>query len=309
MAGLPSTVQVGFFVTSPCNLTVSEGACRYTESTAIFDHVSLVGAPGGGAWDTTDVGVVIDVDGSPHHPGRLDESAGAFTVTGTGDIAPLGADAGWLIERTLIGTFAGLIAVIVVAVKFVTDEYGRSLIRTTQLASPRQDRMLVAKAIVIGTVTFVAGLAAAIVAVPLGRQILLSNGNYILPVTMLTELRVIFGTAALLAVAAILSLALGALFRRSVAAVIASIVVIVFPYILAVANVLPLGALQWLLRLTPAAGFAIQQSVLEYPQVIGLYTPQMGYYPLAPWVGFAVLCGYTALALGLAVFLLRRRDE
>jgi ABC-type transport system involved in multi-copper enzyme maturation permease subunit len=42
--------------------------------------------------------------------------------------------------------------------------------------------------------------------------------------------------------------------------------------------------------------------------VIGLYTPQAGYYPLAPWAGFAVLCGYTALALGLAAFLLRRRD-
>ena len=41
--------------------------------------------------------------------------------------------------------------------------------------------------------------------------------------------------------------------------------------------------------------------------MIGLYTPLVGYYPLAPWAGFAVLCGYTALALGLAVFLLRRR--
>jgi hypothetical protein len=30
--------------------------------------------------------------------------------------------------------------------------------------------------------------------------------------------------------------------------------------------------------------------------------------PLAPWIGFAVLCGYGALAMGLAVFLLRRRD-
>jgi hypothetical protein len=29
---------------------------------------------------------------------------------------------------------------------------------------------------------------------------------------------------------------------------------------------------------------------------------------LSPWAGFGVLCGYTALALGLAVFLLRRRD-
>ena len=33
-----------------------------------------------------------------------------------------------------------------------------------------------------------------------------------------------------------------------------------------------------------------------------------GRCPLAPWTGFAVLCGYAALAMGLARFLLRRRD-
>jgi len=85
-------------------------------------------------------------------------------------------------------------------------------------------------------------------------------------------------------------------------------VVIVLPYILAVPHVMPVAAAQWLLRITPAAGFAIQQSLPQYPQVSNAYTPSSGYYPLAPWAGFAVLCGYAALALGLAIFLLRRRD-
>jgi hypothetical protein len=31
-------------------------------------------------------------------------------------------------------------------------------------------------------------------------------------------------------------------------------------------------------------------------------------YPLAPWAGFAVLCGYDVLGMGLDLFLLRRRD-
>jgi hypothetical protein len=35
------------------------------------------------------------------------------------------------------------------------------------------------------------------------------------------------------------------------------------------------------LRLTPAAGFAIQRSRPVYPQVANRYTPA-GYYPLAP---------------------------
>jgi len=61
------------------------------------------------------------------------------------------------------------------------------------------------------------------------------------------------------------------------------------------------------LRVTPAAAFAIQQSVPAYPQVTAAYTPPI-YFPLSPWAGFGVLCGYAALALGLAVVLLRRRD-
>jgi ABC-type transport system involved in multi-copper enzyme maturation permease subunit len=127
-------------------------------------------------------------------------------------------------------------------------------------------------------------------------------------VSPLTELRVVVGTAALLAVAAVFALALGALLRRSAVAVTASILVIVLPYLLAIGSLLPASSAQWLLRITPAAAFAIQQSIPEYSQVIGRYAPSAGYYPLVPWAGFAVLCGYTALALGLAVFRLRRRD-
>jgi hypothetical protein len=177
--------------------------------------------------------------------------------------------------------------------------------------------MLAAKAVVIGTVTFVAGLAAALVVVLFGVQILRNNGLDLLPVTLLTKLRVVVGTAALLALFAILALALGALFRRRFVAVAAAMVVIVGPYVAAIALVLPgiesqwearLAASQWLLRLTPAAGFAIQQSIPEYAHVIGPYTVVFGYYPLAPWAGFAVLCGYTGLALALAGFLLQKRD-
>ena len=68
------------------------------------------------------------------------------------------------------------------------------------------------------------------------------------------------------------------------------------------------GAAGWLLRVTPAAAFAVQQTLIQYPQVSNIYTPLSGYYPLAPWAGFAVLCAWAALALALAAFLLGRRD-
>ncbi len=81
------------------------------------------------------------------------------------------------------------------------------------------------------------------------------------------------------------------------------------PYFFATAlPVLPATAADWLLRVTPAAAFAVQQTVPRYPQVSASYTPGDGYFPLPPWAGFVLLYGYTALALGLAVVALRSRD-
>ena len=82
-----------------------------------------------------------------------------FTVSGSGDIAPATGDLD-AIKHTLAGTFAGLIAVVVIGVMFITAEYRRGLIRTTLTASPRRGRVLAAKAIVLAAVTFAAGLVA-----------------------------------------------------------------------------------------------------------------------------------------------------
>ena len=38
------------------------------------------------------------------------------------------------------------------------------------------------------------------------------------------------------------------------------------------------------------------------------YNPSSGYFPLAPWAGFAVLCAYAAAAYAIGAVLLRRRD-
>jgi hypothetical protein len=96
LAGLPATVQVGIFVTSPCHLTGSEsgGSCSYAPATAVFDHVNLQGEAPRGAWSRDDVGVTIQPDGKPHHPGSFAESGGIFTVTGNGDITALGTTGG-----------------------------------------------------------------------------------------------------------------------------------------------------------------------------------------------------------------------
>ncbi|MFC4586146.1 DUF1349 domain-containing protein [Sphaerisporangium corydalis] len=313
-AALPATVRAGLFVTSPSDMTVKANTmggsivqARFTQASAVFDRVEVRGRASG-AWRGDDVG---DDGGKTdweryHRPSGLLQAGGTLTVTGSGDIAP--SRDGVRVESTLTGVVLGLILVIVVAVMFVTAEYRRGLIRTTLLAEPRRGRVLAAKAAVAGAVAFVTGLTAGAVAVPLSVAVLRAGGNHVLPVSPLTEVRVVAGVAALFAATAVLAVALGALYRRSVAAVTTGIVLLVVPYVIATASVLPDAASEWLTRLSPAAGFAILQSIPEYAHVTGHYTPSDGYYPLAPWAGMAVLCLYAALALGLAVTRLRRRD-
>jgi len=60
-----------------------------------------------------------------------------------------------------------------------------------------------------------------------------------------------------------------------------------------------------LLPLAAERGIAV---IINRPFQEGALINKMMNYPLPPWAGFAVLCGYTVLALGLASVLLRRRD-
>ena len=314
LTGLTSTVQGGLFATSPQYSQMSMGLLALTsansEATGTFDHLSLGGSWRGDAW----TGTAIGAPGGPAagSPGGFTDAAGTFTVTGTGDIAPSESGASGLgvtIAQTLIGVFAGLIAVAVVAAMFMTAEYRRGLIRVTFAATPRRSRVLAAKAVVIGAVTFAAGLVSAAVVVTLGQRVLRDHGVYVWPATALTELRVIVGTAAVLAVTAVIALAIGAVLRRSAVTVAAVIVVIVLPHLLTVTTpLLPIGPTDWLARATPAAAFAVQQTLIQYPQVSNIYSPSAGYWPLAPWAGLAVLCAWAAVALGLAAYLLNRRD-
>jgi ABC-type transport system involved in multi-copper enzyme maturation permease subunit len=316
LAGLPSVAQAGLFAASPdySNVTSQSigggsGSGGSTQATAAFDHVMAEGGPAGGRWAGTAVGGTGGGGPGAPSPDGYRRSGGGYSVTGSGDIAPVTPQGAGSVAQPVIGTFAGLIAVIVVAAMFITAEYRRGLIRVTLAASPRRGRVLAAKALVLGTITFVVGLPAAWAAQLIGEPMERSRGIFIDPVSAPTELRILAGTAALLAVAAVLAVAVGALLRRGAAAVTAVIVVIVLPYFFAgPLAVLPPGAADWLLRVTPAAAFAIQQPYPAYPQVTSQYTPENGYYPLAPWAGLAVLCGWTALVLGLAAYRLRRRD-
>ncbi|MER7498819.1 hypothetical protein AB0L05_06905 [Nonomuraea pusilla] len=81
-----------------------------------------------------------------------------------------------------------------------------------------------------------------------------------------------------------------------------AVALVVVPCVLAVAGLAP-----WLPAVTPAAGFAITQSVPTFAHVDVGPSPLAGHYPLPPWAGLAVTCGYAALALGAAAVVHRRR--
>ena len=187
LAGLPSTVQAGLFAASPrySQTSTSFGGGDEnggpTQDTAVFDHVVRSGGWAAGPWAGSYVGRAAALaQGGP--TGGYHQAGGRFTVTGSGDIAPaiggpLNSAAGHpTVTIFLIGTFAGLIAVIVVAAMFMTAEYRRGLIRTTLAASPRRARVLAAKALVLGLAAFVAGVAGAAAAVLIGRAIVGGQG-------------------------------------------------------------------------------------------------------------------------------------
>ncbi|RGA02912.1 hypothetical protein DI270_021525 [Microbispora triticiradicis] len=295
LTGLPETVEIGLFATSPGVLWATAEA--FAQATATFDQITLQGADG--PWRRDDVGVVMEPDGrTPHHPGGAVESGGTFVVTGGGDIGPATMEGGVRADLMLTGGALGLIPVLVAAVTFLTAEHRRAQIRTL----PQPARPLAATAIVVGAVAFAAGLVAAGIVVPIGLAILRAHQNPVQPIPLSTELRVIVGYAALTAAAAVLALGLAALVRRAVVAVGLAVALVVVPYLLAT-----VGLPSWLLTITPAAGFAITQSVPTFAHVDVSPSLLGGYYPLPPWAGLAVTCGYAALALAAATAV--RRGE
>ena len=321
---LTKTTQAGLFVATPMhtNLSRSFGGGSETAGTttavASFDHVGLRGGTAGATWTSTDVGAPADNDRNQPvngpaapHPGTTKVSAdGVYTLSGQGDIAP-NEDEPDLVQMSFQGVLVAVLFMVALGALFITSEYKRGMIRTTFTASPHRGRVLAAKALVLGGVTFAVSLVATAVAFPLAQRTLRGNGFKPpeFPELSLLEnpaLRAVVGSAALLALVAVLTLAVGAVLRNSAGAITVVVVLVVLPHILALA--LPLSVGHWLLRLTPAAAFAIEQGATYYPQVQHNCLPESGCYPLSPWNGLAVLCAYVVVAMALATWRLRRRD-
>src|SRR5450755_3002490 len=129
LTGLPSTVQAGLFTTSPDDDVVSQSfggtssSGGPTQATAVFGQLSRSGTWPAGTWTGDNIGgSAAKASGA----GAYHQTGNRFSVTGSGDIAPVIAghgnegDPDFTITDFLLGTFAGLIAVVVVATMFIT---------------------------------------------------------------------------------------------------------------------------------------------------------------------------------------------
>ncbi|MFI5801611.1 hypothetical protein [Streptomyces sp. NPDC051561] len=314
LTGLPESVQVGLFAASPSAMEGTGTGFIPAVATGTFGPPVLSGGWRAAAWQDRQVSGNAGTSGSYSRSteGAAVAAGAGHRITGAGDIAPMvggPAAAGVrIVSNFLVGAFAGLIMLVVVATGCMTVEYRRRLIGVTFAASPGRGRVLAAKALVVGGTAFLVGTVSAAVMVPFGGARSAANGFPVLTVPTTTELRVIVGTGLLLAVASVLALSVGAVLRRSAVTITVVVVAMVLPYLLATASVLPPAASDWLLTLTPAAGFAIQQTVGHYDQVATVYSPMHGYFPLPPWAGLAVLCAYAVAAYVAAQVLVRRRD-
>ncbi len=194
---------------------------------------------------------------------------------------------------SLSGVQLAQIAVGVLGVLLVTGEYATGLIRTTFAAVPRRLPVLWGKAAVLAAIVAAVTLPAAFAAFAGGQSIL---GRQHLSVSLGEPgvTRAVIGSALYLAVIGLLGLGLGALLRNAAGGI---------------------AALFGLLYGLPlAAGFLPGNwatDVAKYlPANVGQAVTTVDPDPtlLQPWTGFAVLCAYAAVLLGISAARMRRGD-
>ncbi|GAA1356780.1 ABC transporter permease subunit [Streptomyces beijiangensis] len=312
--GLPARTEAGLFVTSPAISVakqVSPGSVtahlQLTTGRAVFDHTTPAPATAWTRTDTTSPPAAHPLPNDEKRPaGTLQQTASTVTLTGNGDLGYIGIggvgddlDEADQVKETQSAIQLSLITVVALGVLFMTSEYKTRTIRTTFTASPKRGRVLAAKAAILGATVFAVALPTTIAAFLIARPIMTKNGYKppIFPTTSLTDpttLRAVVGGAAFLAVLAVFCLGVGAMFRRTVPAIVTIFaLLIVVPIISQITSV---SVNTWVERATPIAGRALTQTKTLTETSIG------------PWAGFAVLCLYAAAALGAAHWRLTRRD-
>jgi ABC-2 type transport system permease protein len=192
------------------------------------------------------------------------------------------------------GMMIAQLTAVVLGVLVVSNEYATGMIRTTVAATPRRSHVLLAKALVLTAVLFVAGVATAVGGYFAGNAFLDAAGVGV-PLDQDGVLRALLGNGLYLAGLGLMAAALAMLVRHTAAAIS-----ILLGTIFVVGNLVGLipGAVgDWLEKLMPGnAGSAVANVEPFNPNLLGA------------WPGFGVFALETAVLLLVAGLAFSRRD-
>jgi ABC-2 type transport system permease protein len=218
-------------------------------------------------------------------------------ITGSG--APYkisaGNSAAGGVTLSLVGVVIAQLVVGVLGVLLFSGEYATGMIRATLSVVPSRLPVLWAKLIVLVGLVLPLTLLAAVTEFFVATALESSRGGSAISLTDPGVLREVAGASLYLAVIAVIGLALGALLRKTAAGL--AVFAGVFFVVPIVTNYLP-HSIQGLAPYLPSnAGGDLWGAGKLF-----------GGQQLAPWTGFAVLCGYAIVLIVLAAWRLRHRD-
>ena len=196
-------------------------------------------------------------------------------------------------DPTAVSLAGAQLAQVAVGVLLITGEYATGMIRTSMVAVPRRLPVLWGKAVVFVLTAPVLFVPATFVTF-LVSQSILSREQLGTSLQEPGVARAVLGSALYLTAVGLLGLGLGALLRNTAGAV-ASLFGLLFGLQIVV-GFLPATVSDTVARYLPTPAGAAVTNVRPDPASLG------------PWAGFGLFCLYTAITLGLAAWLLRRRD-
>lgn len=197
-------------------------------------------------------------------------------------------------DFAIAGVNVAQLAVAVLGVLLITGEYSTGMIRASLAAVPRRLPVLWAKAAVFAAVVFALMLPSVVVAF-FGSQAMFRHHHILqLGFTDPGVARALVGSVIYLVLVGIFALSVGAIVR-STAGGIATFAAIFF--------VIPP-----LLELLPSSWNDAISPYLPDSAGRAMFALTRDANSLGPYWGFALFAGYCALALGIAAFLLVRRD-
>jgi ABC-2 type transport system permease protein len=193
-------------------------------------------------------------------------------------------------NQSMTGLLVGSLTLGVLGLLAVTGEYGTGTVRSSLSATPRRTLFVVAKVVVVGLVTLVAGEVLTFSCLGVG-DLVLSAGHA--PTAALSQpgvLRAVMLSGAALSLLALIGLGLGLVIRNTAGALAAYAgVTFLLPFVL---QRLPGNP----------ARFA------PLPIVANSLAAVVPQHQLSPWAGFALIGGYALVVLVAGAVLVARRD-